>query len=48
MAARTFEDLIAWQKAYRSVLGLYRLTNGFPGFFLLPLGRCTISATPDR
>ena len=27
MAARTFEDLIVWQKAYRFVLGLYRLTR---------------------
>jgi four helix bundle protein len=30
MAARTFEDLIVWQKAYRFVLGLYRLTDCFP------------------
>jgi four helix bundle protein len=30
MAARTFEDLIVWQKAYRFVLALYRLTDSFP------------------
>jgi four helix bundle protein len=30
MAARTFEDLIVWQKAYRFVLTLYRLTDSFP------------------
>ena len=30
MAARTFEDLIVWQKAYRFVLGLYQLTDCFP------------------
>ncbi|MGD0296426.1 MAG: four helix bundle protein [Bryobacteraceae bacterium] len=30
MAARTFEDLIVWQKAYQFVLTLYRLTDSFP------------------
>ncbi len=30
MAARTFEDLIVWQKAYRFVLAPYRLTDSFP------------------
>ena len=30
MAARTFEDLIVWQKAYRFVLTLYQLTDSFP------------------
>ena len=28
--ARTFEDLIVWQKAHALVLGIYRLTRGFP------------------
>jgi four helix bundle protein len=30
MAARTFEDLIVWQKAYRFVLELYQATDDFP------------------
>ncbi len=28
--ARTFEDLIVWQKAHAWVLAVYRLTEGFP------------------
>ncbi len=28
--ARTFQDLVAWQKAHDFVLGAYRLTAGFP------------------
>lgn len=28
--ARTFEDLIVWQKAHAWVLSLYRLSDGFP------------------
>ena len=28
--ARTFEDLIVWQKAHQFVLRVYRLTDGFP------------------
>jgi len=28
--ARTFEDLIVWQKAHAWVLAAYRLTDGFP------------------
>jgi four helix bundle protein len=28
--ARSFQDLIVWQKAYQFVLGLYRLTDSFP------------------
>ena len=28
--ARTFEDLIVWQKAYKFVLALYSLTQNFP------------------
>jgi four helix bundle protein len=28
--AKTFEDLIVWQKAHQLVLGVYRLTNEFP------------------
>ncbi len=29
-AARTFEDLIVWQKAHHLVLEIYRLTRSFP------------------
>src|SRR6185295_5628664 len=28
--ARTFQDLLVWQKAHRFVLGIYALTTGFP------------------
>ncbi|MBD2247931.1 four helix bundle protein [Nostoc sp. FACHB-888] len=28
--ARTFQDLIVWQKAHRFVLSVYRITNDFP------------------
>jgi len=28
--ARTFEDLIVWQKAHAFVIGVYRITAGFP------------------
>ena len=28
--AKSFEQLIVWQKAHQFVLGIYRLTNGFP------------------
>jgi four helix bundle protein len=28
--ARTFEDLIVWQKAHAWVLSIYRLSDGFP------------------
>ncbi len=28
--ARTFQDLIVWQKAHRFVLSIYDLTNNFP------------------
>jgi len=29
-AARSFRDLVVWQKAHELVLGVYRLTGGFP------------------
>lgn len=29
--AKTFQDLIVWQKAHQLVLGIYRYTDGFPG-----------------
>ncbi len=29
-AARTFEDLVVWQKAHQFVLAVYRLTRTFP------------------
>ena len=28
--ARTFQDLLVWQKAHQFVLGIYTLTTGFP------------------
>ena len=28
--ARTFQDLLVWQKAHRFVLAVYRLSDGFP------------------
>jgi four helix bundle protein len=28
--ARTFQDLIVWQKAHQFVLGVYRFTKNFP------------------
>jgi four helix bundle protein len=28
--ARTFRDLLVWRKAHELVLGIYRLTSGFP------------------
>jgi four helix bundle protein len=28
--ARTFQDLLVWQKAHRFVLDVYRLTEAFP------------------
>jgi len=28
--ARTFRDLMAWQKAHQFVLDVYRITSGFP------------------
>ncbi len=28
--ARSFEDLIVWQKAHQLVLGVYRFTESFP------------------
>lgn len=29
-AARSFQDLLVWQKAHLFVLGVYRLSGGFP------------------
>ena len=29
-AAKTFEDLVVWQRAHQFVLAVYRLTQGFP------------------
>ena len=29
--AKSFKELIVWQKAHQFVLGIYRFTNGFPG-----------------
>ncbi len=28
--AKTFKDLLVWQKAHQFVLGIYRLSNSFP------------------
>ena len=30
MSAKTFEDLIVWQRAYRYVLSVYAVTEQFP------------------
>lgn len=30
MPARSFRDLVVWQKAHQLVLAVYRLTEGFP------------------
>jgi four helix bundle protein len=30
MSAKTFEDLIVWQRAHKYVLDCYALTSGFP------------------
>ncbi len=30
-SARSFQDLIVWQKAHQLVLGIYNFTNNFPG-----------------
>jgi len=30
LPARSFQDLIVWQKAHQFVLAVYRLTKGFP------------------
>ena len=30
LPARSFQDLIVWQKAHQLVLGVYRLSKGFP------------------
>ncbi len=30
MSAKTFEDLLVWQKSHEFVLGVYRVTEGFP------------------
>lgn len=29
-SARTFEDLIVWRKAHQAVLGIYKMSAGFP------------------
>jgi four helix bundle protein len=31
-AAKSFEDLVVWQRAHQFVLAVYRLTQGFPKF----------------
>lgn len=30
MASKSFEDLIVWQRAHKLVLGVYRVSGGFP------------------
>jgi four helix bundle protein len=30
MSAKTFEDLLVWQKAHAYVLDIYKMTEGFP------------------
>jgi four helix bundle protein len=40
--ARSFQDLIVWQKAYQFVLGLYRLTDSFPKHEIYGLTRSMV------
>ena len=35
--AKTFQDLIVWQKAHQFVLAIYKVTEGFPGHELYGL-----------
>jgi len=35
--AKTFEDLVVWQKAHQLVLGIYRLSKRFPRYELFGL-----------
>ena len=46
-AARTFKDLIVWQKAHQFVLQIYRFTSGFPSNEMYGLvsqmRRCAVS-----
>ena len=35
--AKTFEDLVVWQKAHQFVLDCYRLTSGFPKYEIFGL-----------
>jgi len=32
MKAKTFEDLVVWQKAHQLVLAIYKLTRSFPKY----------------
>ena len=36
--AKTFEDILAWQKAHQFVLNVYRVTRNFPDFERFGLG----------
>ena len=36
--AKTFEDILAWQKAHQFVLNVYRVTPNFPDFERFGLG----------
>lgn len=36
--AKTFEDILAWQKAHQFVLNVYRVTQNFPDFERFGLG----------
>ena len=38
-ALKNFKDLIVWQKSYKLVLGIYKLTKNFPQFELYGLGQ---------
>ena len=37
MKAKSFKDLIVWQKAYKLVLEIYKITQNFPNFELYGL-----------
>ena len=37
MKAKTFEDLVVWQKSHQFVLEIYKLTRSFPDYELFGL-----------
>lgn len=39
MKTQSFKDLIVWQKAYRLVLEIYRITKDFPKFEIYGLAQ---------
>jgi hypothetical protein len=45
--AKTFQDLIVWQKAHQFVLAVYRFTDGFPKSEIYGLSQ-QLRPTPTR